>query len=247
MDTYPSDREAYPARKLDKTMAAIEGAAEGVADGIERHGLADAAHRAIDQADQLRDRVGRSFRPNADRRPSAVARKLHEATGRATAMAHDASESVRRTTQDIRYKSRAIAETGRRARAAPPIVAQDLRKAAGAWAGGLAAGAGWYAALGVCAIFGLVLLTMAAVGALAPAIGAPLALLVVGCVYAAAAFACLGAARTAQARANEEARKHMAKARDDVRRVTQPVREAFAPQPVAQPAIQKNATVWARP
>ena len=222
----PDARIAPPA--LDKALSGIEGAVEGLAEGLERHGFAPAAHRAIDAA----DRLAASTRLRRDTtRPSPVARRLHEATGHLDQAVRDVQETFQTTVEDTKRKVAAVQETGRRAARAPAIVTRDVARAAGAYGRGLAAGVGLYAALGACGLFALVLLTMAGVTALTPVLGAAGALLVFGLLYVGAAGACLALARAAQRRAAAEARLHLEEARNDLRHVAEPVQEAFAAGP----------------
>lgn len=212
---------------MARATAVVEGVVEGTAEAIDAHGLAGATHRAIDQADRLAH-LGRGGRPQ---RPSRMAQKLHEATGRATAKVHEAREFMDDTVQDVRNKAGAVMESGRRAVAAPPIVSRDVRKGLGAWLSGVALGAGWMSGMAVAAGFALVLLSMAAVVGLASIAGYAWALFIVGAVYGAAAFVCFGAAKTARKKANKKAELHFDAARADIRYVADPVREAFAPKP----------------
>lgn len=217
---------------LERAVAAAEGVVEGVAEGVDRHGLADATHRLIDQGDKLASRLRRDERPD---RPSRTAQKLHEATGRATAKIHDAQRFVDETVRDVRHKAHAVGETGRRAAQAPAIVSRDLGKAASAWMGGFTTSAAFLAGMGVAGIFALVLLTMGLVAALTPAVGATMALVITGGLYLVGAVACYGAAKAARAKAKLEAQRHVEQARQDLRHVTAPVREAFGQSSPATP------------
>ncbi|MCA1818540.1 MAG: hypothetical protein LC620_00545 [Halobacteriales archaeon] len=232
-----ADWHDSPGNAATRAAAAIEGAMAGAAEGMDKHGLPAATHRAIDQVDRLAERVARhpADRPS---RPSRTAQRLHALAGTAEAKMHEAQEFVDGTIADVRYKARAIGETGRRAAAAPAIVSRDLGKAAGAWGTGLLAGAGWMLGLAVAGVLGLVLFTMAAVAGLTPLIGAGWALFVVGCAHAALALACLATARAVQARANEKAQQHLAQARADLEQVSAPVREAFG-----RPAVPRTPPI----
>lgn len=226
--SYPSPDARIAPPALDKALAGVEGAVEGLAEGLERHGFAPAAHRAIDAADRL---AASTHLRRDTTRPSPVARRLHAATGRLDQTVRDVQETFQTTVEDTKRKMAAVQETGRRAARAPGLVTRDVAKAAGAYGRGLAAGIGLYAALGACGLFALVLLTMAGVTALTPVLGAAGALLVFGLLYVGAAGACLALAQAAQRRAAAEARLHLEEARNDLRHVAEPVQEAFAAGP----------------
>jgi hypothetical protein len=206
-------------------FAAAEGAMEGFTQGIEEHGLPQATHRAIDQVDRLAASVRRGTA--APERPSALARRLHEATNQATVKVHQAQDAMDGVLADVKLKAHGVAETGRRAAAAPPVLARDVGQAAGAYAGGVARQAGWLSGAGLAGLFALVLVTIAAAAWLTTRIGLGGATLVLGVVYGIGAFACMGAAKAARKRADAKARVHLAAANAHLKHVAEPMRTAF--------------------
>ncbi|HUR61886.1 MAG TPA: phage holin family protein [Candidatus Thermoplasmatota archaeon] len=223
-DPYSPRRE--PGRAgLAHAVAAIEGAVEGVTQGVDQHGLPQATHRAIDQLDRLSANARRGSA--APERPSALARRLHEATNSATRQVHKAQDAMEGVVADVKLKAHAVAETGRRAAAAPPVLARDVGQAAGAYAGGVARQAGWLSGAGMTGLFALVLLTVAAAAWLTTILGLAGATLVLGLLYGIGAFLCMGAAKAARKRADAKARTHLEAADAHLKHVGEPVRVAF--------------------
>ena len=211
-------------RPVARGVAAVEGAVEGLSEGVERHGLAAATHRAIDQVDRL---AASTHLRRDSTRPSPLARKLHEATGRATAKVHGAQDYLHEKVDDAKRKVAAAQESGRRAIRAPAAVSRDAAQAARSYAKGWSTSLALYGVLAVFGGFALVLLTLAGIAFLTPLLGATGALLAFGVLYTAMAAVCWTLARSAQRHAAGEARRHLSQAQATLHAVGEPVREAF--------------------
>lgn len=210
-------------RPVETASAAVEGAADGLADGIEREGLGDSLPRVAGQAAPIAQRGARSERLRA---------RLDKA-----------DEKVSRAVEATRVRARAVAESARRARRAPPHVLAGVKDAAKAYAGGLAASAGFYAAAGAVALAAAIVLTVALIQGLNGLWGKPWGTFAVGAAYGLVAFGLLGAARGKAGRGRIEAKARLEDARQELRGVAEPVREAFRrpPRPEAAAAAAAKA------
>src|SRR5687767_15052408 len=121
------------ARGIEATSAVVEGAADGLADGIERERLQDSMPALVHDTTPV---VARNLPPRSERLRARLER---------------ADEKVSHAIASTRDKARAVAETARRARRAPPHLIDDVRDAAKAYVGGLTASIALYAVAGVLA------------------------------------------------------------------------------------------------
>ena len=203
----PAASDPLPVR----AAAIVEGAADGIADGLERDQVADeldAVHGAI--------RTGQGARPTRSPRADRLRARLEQI-----------DERVDAVVDKTRLRARAVAESARRARGAPPTIAADLKRAAKAWTGGLAASLGLRAAAGVVAAVAFVVLTVGLVQGLNALVGAPWGTFLVALAYFLGAMILMGAARGRAKAGNAEAVRQLQHARHEVRRVARPVRNAF--------------------
>ena len=197
-----------PRRGLDTASAVVEGAADGLADGIEREHLGDSLPHLAGETASIAQRNSRSQRLRA---------RLERA-----------DEKVDAFLDRTKGKARALAESARRVRRAPPQVANEARLAGKAWASGLAAGLALRVAAGVVLAVAFTVFTVGLVQALNGLWGAPWGTFAVAALYTFVGFAVLGAAKGKADAGRRAARVHLERARAEVRRVAQPLRDAFA-------------------
>lgn len=217
-------------RRIDTAAAVVEGAADGLADGIQEHGLDRSAPELARQAAPIAQRGARSERLRAT--------------------LDKADEKVSRAIDATRTKARAVAGSARRARKAPAQVWDDLKDGGKAYAGGLAASAAAYAAAGLVAAIAIVLLTVGFVQGLNGAWGEPWGTFFVAAAYGAVAFGLVLAARGKAAKGRRTAKLRLAQARLELQRVADPVREAFRREPAPTTAfgsLDDRTTVLVKP
>lgn len=199
-------RTSHP---LAKPAAAIEGASDGLADALEREEIEEEVHEAT-------HRAGEAFGAS----PSPRTQRLRARLDRV-------DEKVDEVVDKARVRARAVAETARRARDAPPTVAEELTGALKAWTSGLAKGLALKVAAGAVAIIALVVLTIALVQGLNQEWGAPRGTAAVGVGYLVLTLLLFMAGKGEAAKGKEEAKERLDAAKDEVRHVTRPVRRAF--------------------
>lgn len=196
---------------IDQATAAVEGAADGLADGIERHGLREHAGHLAQTAAPIAQRGSRSERLRAT--------------------LERADEKVTRAVDKTRLKARALAESARRARHAPRHVQEHLQRAGKAYAGGLAAGLVRYAAAAFVGLIALVVFTVALVQGLNEAWGKPWGTFTVAGAYAIAALVLAVSGQGRAAAGKAQAKVHLADARQELRDVAEPLRTRWSDGP----------------
>lgn len=231
MATDPSD-PLHPSTSSEplaaRSATLVEGAADGLADGLERDRIAgelDAVHGAI-------GRTGQGIRPARSPRADRLRARLEQI-----------DEKVDGVVDKTRIRARAVAESARRARDAPPAIAADLKCAAKAWTGGMAASLGLKAAAGVVAAVAFVVLTVGLVQGLNAWVGAPWGTFLVALGHGLVAMLLFASAKGRAKAGNAEARRQLLHARHEIRRVGRPVRNAFRgaeapPAPPAAPVVE---------
>lgn len=168
----------------------------------------------------------------------AASDKMHAATGKVRESAtdakiamHDAVESAKytayRAKEEVRVRAEAVAETGRRARAAPGIVGHEVGEAIGSWKRALVKSLVLGALIGVIGLAAFVVLTMALIAGLTVLVGFVAALFLVTLLYVIAAAICYGVMRSAKTAAALEREERMENVREEMRHVVRPVRQAF--------------------
>lgn len=195
-----------------RAAAVIEGTADGIADGLERDQVAgelDAVHGVI-------GRTGQGQRPSRSPRADRLRARLEQI-----------DEKVDGVVDKTRVRARAVAETARRARTAPAAISADLKHAAKAWTGGMAASIGLRVAAGVVGAVAFVVLTVGLVQGLNAILGAPWGTFVVALGYGLVAMVLASAAKGRAKRGRAEAREQLLAARHELRRVARPIRNAF--------------------
>src|SRR5688500_2729646 len=144
-----SENQGY----ASKPHAVIEGAADGLADGLEREDIQGEVHGAISQVERT-----------LDDHPSPRSERLRARLERL-------DDKVETLIDKTKVRARAVAETARRAKNAPPKVADDLKVAARSWSRGFAQNVGFVAAAGFVGLVALVVLTVGMVQGLNDAWG----------------------------------------------------------------------------
>lgn len=206
---------------MERATAAVEGAGDGLADGIEREDLRGKAAHLAQTASPIAQRGVRSERLRA---------RLEQV-----------DDKVSSAIDATRTKARAVAESARRARHAPGQALERVQHAAKAYAGGLAASIGFYAAAGLVGAITLVLLTVGFVQGLTELWGRPWGALAVALAYGIVALALATAAKGRAARGRSEARRDLEVAKAEVRQVAEPIRDAFRRKP--EPATKVKLLV----
>jgi hypothetical protein len=209
MPADPASSDSLPTR----TSAVVEGAADGLADGLEREAIGDDVHAAMQRSSQ-------AVRSHGSPRSERLRARLEQVDSK-----------VDDVIDKTRLRARAVAESARRARDAPPAIANDLKAAGRSWLGGLAASVGFSAAAGVVGAIALGVLTVGLVQGLNALVGAPLGTFIVAVAYGLVALALFSAGKARAKRGREEARGQLAAARHEIRRVAKPVRRAFTGEP----------------
>jgi uncharacterized membrane protein YuzA (DUF378 family) len=197
---------------IERLAAAAEGAADGLEEGMAEYDPMGATASALTEGQRV-------VTAATGRTPQATTLQPRLDT---------AKEKMHRIAQRTREGAHAVRETSERARAAPGIVAHDAKEATKAYMGGLSASAGMFAAAGLLAFFALACLTVGLVVGLGNLVdslagGAFLTML----LYGIAAAACIPFARKAKAAGARKAQEHMEHARNEVRQVGRPMRQAL--------------------
>lgn len=200
-----------PRRGIDTATAVVEGAADGLADGIDEHHL-----------DQSLPDLARQTAPIAQRGVRSE---------RLRATLEKADEKVSHAIDSTRAKARAVAESARRARKAPANVIDDVKVATKAYLGGLTASIVSYAVAGVIGAIAFVVLTVGLVQGLNELWGKPWGALAVGVAYGIVALIFASVAKGKAAAGRRHAKLKITQARLEVQRVVEPVRDAFRREP----------------
>ncbi|MEA3201470.1 MAG: hypothetical protein QOE90_2898 [Thermoplasmata archaeon] len=140
----------------------------------------------------------------------------------------DVKDAAYNFREEVRVRADAVAESSRRARAAPRRVGHELGKAVGAWWGGLTTSLAMMALIGVVAITAWIVLTVALVVALNKLLFDPLGTFLVVVLYAIVAGVAYAVQRSRKAAAQAETRRRLGRSKEEIRYVGRPVREAFA-------------------
>jgi hypothetical protein len=200
---------APPPDPISKPAAVIEGAADGLADGLEREqperGVQETLHRA-----------GQRFEAS----PSPRSQRLRARLDRV-------EDKVEEVVDKTRVRARAVAETARRAREAPPTLAEELTGALRSWTSGIAKSIGMAVAAGVVAVAALVVFTVGLVQGFNDVLGAPGGTFLVAVLYGIVALVLFGSGKGKAAEGRQEAKAQLIAAKEEVRHVTRPVRRAF--------------------
>jgi hypothetical protein len=194
---------------LSKPSAFVEGAADGLADGLEREQPERGVHESL-------HRTGERL----ERDPSSRSQRLR-------ARLDHVEDKVDEVVDKTRVRARAVAETARRAREAPPTLAEELTGALRSWTSGIAKGIGLTVAAGLVAAIAFTVFTIGLVQGLNLWLGAPWGTFLVALVYAAVAFGFYGMGKGKAAEGRQEAKAQLIAAKEEVRHVTRPVRRAF--------------------
>jgi hypothetical protein len=194
---------------LAKPSAYLEGAADGLADGLEREEPETPLQQTLHRASE-------TFASHPSPRSERLRAKLDQVEDKV-------SEAVDKT----RVRARAVAETARRAREAPPTLAEELTGALRSWTSGLAKGLGLKVAGGVIAAIAFTVLTVGLVQWLNLRLGYPRGAFVVAVAYGLLAAIAFAAGKGKAAKGKMEAKAQLIAAREEIRHVTRPVRRAF--------------------
>lgn len=199
-----------------------------------KRGATVAGHKTADAARATRDRVAGAAH---DARESAAgtAHDVREAVGervdQAREAAHEAAESVKyaaaRAKEEVKVRAEAVAESGRRARVAPGRVKHELGEAFAAWKRGLVTSLAMFAALTIFATIALIVLTIALVVGLNALLGDPAGTFVVAAIYLVVAGIAFAVAKGARTRAAAQTKERVENAREEIRYVGAPVKDAF--------------------
>lgn len=242
---------------VNRTLAAVQGALEGLQDALEHEDVGSAAGAAAREAratyeytrEEVRDvarspemqQAGSSIRSGAhavgdraraagDRARAAgssVADDVREVRDDVAHTIHAARERVRETADDVGRKAGAVRESATRASHAPGRILDDVKRGVAGWSSRIAAALGMFVAAGALAVVVLVLLAIWLTVALNEVLGNPLGTLVSAIIFG---LATLGLAMLARSRM-QDASERMKRARDEVREdidyVKQPVRREF--------------------
>lgn len=139
-----------------------------------------------------------------------------------------ARETVDHVRAEVKVRADAVAETGRRAKLAPRHIGHELGEAVASWKRSLVTA---IAMGGVIALFGItafIVLTMALISGLTLIVGWVGALFLVTLLYVIAAGIAYAVAKSAKTKAAHEREERMENAREEVRHVVRPVRDAFS-------------------
>lgn len=233
-----------------RIAAAIAGALEGFVEALERYDVANEGRRAIEHAGEI-TRAGAVEARTQAQTPEMqqlgaqmraaghyVGDKTSVATDAVRSTAHDANEAVHeavesarfaayRVKENVKVRAEAVAETGRRARAAPGHIGHELGEAFQAWKRALVTSIAMTGALLIFGAVALVVLTIALVVGLNEVIGDPAGTFVVALIYVIAGAIAWGVARAARTKAALEREERMENVREEMRHVVRPVRDAF--------------------
>lgn len=245
----PSERvEATGERIEDQTRriaAAIAGALEGLVEALDRYDVGEEAKRAMHEGGEISraaaaEGATQAHTPEMQKlghgltaagTATADAARSVAATVRDTEGIQERAENLRyaaqRVKEEVRVRADAVAESGRRARVAPGRVRHELGAAFSAWKKGLVTSIAMFVALAIFATIALIVLTIALVVGLNELLGDPAGTFVVALLYVVIAGIAFAIAKSARSRAAEETRERMENAREEVRHVARPVRDAF--------------------
>lgn len=217
-------REPYTPR--NKVAAGLLGALDGLAQGLEANDVAATTDRAMAETTAVVAGVERGIHRSGFAKSKRGGR--HARRGRAP---HPVSRPMRRARRVVRHAiertqsgAHAVAETGRRAMRAPPLVVNDLKQAATSYGKGWAKGIAFYAIAGVVAIAAFACLTAGFVIGLNLLLGPPWGAFVVAAVYVGVALVFVNKAGKAVRRGTVEATRHVGDAKRHIREVGEPIR-----------------------
>jgi hypothetical protein len=179
-----------------------------------------------------------SVRETTSSAVGSVKGTAHDAVDSVKSTAHHAAENVRENVENAKYaaarmkeevkvRAEAVGESGRRARVAPGRVSRELRAGYSAWKKGLVTSIAMGLGMAVFAIITLIVLTIALVVGLNGLLGDPAGTFVVALLYLVVAGIAYAVMRSARKRAAAESARHAENAREEVRNVVRPVRDAF--------------------
>ena len=223
-----------------RIVAAIQGALEGFVEALDKYDLPKEGRHAIEEAGAISHAAaveGRAQAQTPEMRKlggqmRTLGEKAAERTGHAkdsvTGAVRDARESVQHVREEVRVRAGAVAETGRRAKAAPRHIGHELGEAVGAWKRGLVTNLAMIGLMGLFGIATLVVLTMALVAGFTLLVGWVGALFLVTLLYAVVVGIAYAIAKGAKTKAAHEREDRMENAREEMRHVVRPVRDAFA-------------------
>lgn len=178
------------------------------ATGAVRTGAHDAKEAVVARKDATVERIGE------------IRTDLHDRVERVKYRAHEVKE-------DVKIKAEAVGETSRRAARAPGKIRHELGEALAAWKRGVVAGLGGMAAMALFGITAFIVLTIAMVVGLNNLLFDPAGTFIVAGLYLVGALVAYGVTKSAKTRAAHQTEERIANAKEEVRHVGRPVREAF--------------------
>ncbi|HUR68974.1 MAG TPA: phage holin family protein [Candidatus Thermoplasmatota archaeon] len=205
--------------------AAVEGRAVGQTPEMRQAGEAF-RHVAHKTGEVTRDATGAVRERVGDARDS-VKETVHDVRQNVHEKVENAKYAAYRVKEEVKVRADAVAETGRRARTAPGVIGAELSEWFAAWKRGLMTSILGMLLVAVFGTITLVVLTIALVVGLNEVVGDPQGTWLTALIYVIVAGICYAVARSAKARAAHEREERLANAREEVRHVVRPVRDAF--------------------
>lgn len=229
MERYDVAQEGERAMKQAGDVAraaAVEGRAQAQTPEMQKigHGLATAGHRTADATRHAADDV----RTGVAHARENVVDAAHAARDNVRERVESAKYAVQRTAEEVKVRGQAVAETGRRARVAPGRIAHELGEAFSAWKKALVTTIAMMALIAVVGITAFIVLTMGIIAGLTLVVGWVGALFLTALLYLVVAGIAYAVSRAAQRRAAEEREERMENAREELRYVARPVKDAFS-------------------
>lgn len=239
---------------VSRFAAAVAGAMEGFIEALERYEVANEGKRAIRNAgditraaavegkEQARSpemqELGSHLRTAAAKTgeathhaTDAVRSATHDASANVQRNVHDAVESAKyaayRAKEEVTVRAEAVAETGRRARSAPGIIAHEFSEAFASWRRALVTSIAMMLTITIFSAIALIVLTIALVVGLNELIGDPAGTFVVALLYVVIGGIAWAVARSMRMKAALEREERMENVREEMRHVVRPVRDAF--------------------
>lgn len=158
----------------------------------------------------------------------SVSESAHHVRENVGERVESAKYAAQRVKEEVKVRADAVGETGRRAKVAPRHIRHELGEAFASWKKAFVTNLAMMALVGLFGLTAFIVLTIALIAGFTLLIGWVAALFLVTVLYAIVAGICFAVAKSAKTKAAHEREERMENAREEVRHVVRPVRDAFS-------------------
>lgn len=158
----------------------------------------------------------------------SVADSAHHLRENVQERVESAKYAATRVKEEVKVRADAVGETGRRAKVAPRHIGHELGEAFASWKKALVTSIAMMALVGLFGLAAFIVLTIALIAGFTILVGWVPALFIVTVLYAIVAGICIAVAKSAKTKAAHEREERMENAREEVRHVVRPVKDAFS-------------------